>query len=125
VVGRPALRRRARSRAWSLVQKTAAWILTGDVQEFFDRWITQIPTQFSAADRATDYWWELSMRQVEVSHTLVLDDPRRARRFFEALSPTTSASAAPTRSTRCSAVTGGAGPPPASSGPGSSGPAPT
>jgi len=25
------------------------------------------------------------MRQVEVSRTLVLDDPRRARRFFEAL----------------------------------------
>ncbi|MDH3296469.1 MAG: hypothetical protein OER95_19270 [Acidimicrobiia bacterium] len=28
---------------------------------------------------------KLSMRQVEVSRTLVLDDPRRARRFFEAL----------------------------------------
>jgi len=57
----------------------------GDVQGFFDRWITQIPTPFTAADRAGGYWWELSMRQVEVSRTLVLDDPRRARRFFEAL----------------------------------------
>jgi hypothetical protein len=28
---------------------------------------------------------ELSMRQVEVSRTLVFDDPRRARSFFEAL----------------------------------------
>ena len=56
-----------------------------DVQGFFDRWITQIPTPFTAADRAAGYWWELSMRQVEVSRTLVLDDPRRARRFFEAL----------------------------------------
>jgi hypothetical protein len=57
----------------------------GDVQRFFDRWITQIPTPFTPADRAAGYWWELSMRQVEVSRTLVLDDPRRARRFFEAL----------------------------------------
>jgi hypothetical protein len=56
-----------------------------DVQEFFDRWISQIPTPFTAQDRAAGYWWELSMRQVEVSRTLVLDDPRRARRFFEAL----------------------------------------
>ena len=56
-----------------------------DVQGFFDRWITQFPTPFTAADRSAGYWWELSMRQVEVSRTLVFDDPRRARRFFEAL----------------------------------------
>jgi hypothetical protein len=31
------------------------------------------------------YWWDLSMRQVEVSRTMVFDDPRRARGFFEAL----------------------------------------
>ena len=56
-----------------------------DVQEFFDRWTAVIPTPFNTDDRAAGYWWELSMRQVEVSRTLVLDDPRRARRFFEAL----------------------------------------
>jgi hypothetical protein len=56
-----------------------------DVQAFFDRWIVRIPTPFTAADRAAGYWWELSMRQVEVSKTLVFDDPRRARSFFEAL----------------------------------------
>ena len=37
------------------------------------------------ADRAAGYWWELSMRQVETSRTLVFDAPRRARAFFEAL----------------------------------------
>ena len=37
------------------------------------------------ADRAAGYWWELSMRQVETSRTLVFDAPRRARGFFEAL----------------------------------------
>jgi hypothetical protein len=55
------------------------------VQAFFDHWITQIPTPLTSEDRAAGYWWELSMRQVESSRTLVLDDPRRARSFFEAL----------------------------------------
>jgi hypothetical protein len=55
------------------------------VQWFFDRWTARIPTPFTQADRAAGYWWELSMRQVELSRTLVLDDPRRARSFFEAL----------------------------------------
>jgi hypothetical protein len=56
-----------------------------DVQGFFDRWTAVIPTPFTAADRDAGYWWELSMRQVEVSRTLVFDDPRRARGFFESL----------------------------------------
>ncbi len=56
-----------------------------DVQAFFDRWTRVIPTPFTATDRRAGYWWELSMRQVEVSRTLVFDDPRRARGFFEAL----------------------------------------
>ena len=55
------------------------------VQAFFDRWMAQIPTPFTDTDRAGGYWCELSMRQVEVSRTLVFDDPRRARGFFEAL----------------------------------------
>jgi hypothetical protein len=56
-----------------------------DVQAFFDRWTGVIPAPFTPADRAAGYWWDLSMRQVEVSRTLVFDDPRRARGFFEAL----------------------------------------
>jgi len=55
------------------------------IQAFFDRWMAAIPTPLGVEDRAAGYWWELSMRQVEVSRTLVLDDPRRARSFFEAL----------------------------------------
>ena len=57
----------------------------GDVQAFFDRWISVIPVPLTAHDHTHGYWWELSMRQVEVSRTLVFDDPRRARVFFEAL----------------------------------------
>jgi hypothetical protein len=55
------------------------------VQAFFDRWIAQIPTPFTAADRAAGYWWQLSMRQFDVSRTLVFAAPRQARAFFEAL----------------------------------------
>jgi hypothetical protein len=36
-------------------------------------------------DHAGGYWWELSMRQVEVSRTLVFAAPRHARGFFDAL----------------------------------------
>jgi hypothetical protein len=56
-----------------------------DVQAFFDRWADRLPTPLTGQDRAAGYWWELSMRQVEVSRTMVFDDPRRARGFFEAL----------------------------------------
>jgi hypothetical protein len=56
-----------------------------DIEAFFARWTAVIPTPFTAADRAAGYFWELSMRQVEISRTLVFDDPRRARGFFEAL----------------------------------------
>ena len=36
-------------------------------------------------DHDAGYWWELSMRQVEISRTIVFDAPRHARGFFEAL----------------------------------------
>ena len=52
------------------------------VQAFFDRWITAIPTPLTDQDHAAGYWWQLSMRQVEASRTLVFDAPRRARSFF-------------------------------------------
>ncbi|HUR17905.1 MAG TPA: hypothetical protein VMZ51_03080 [Acidimicrobiales bacterium] len=55
------------------------------VQGFFDRWMANIPTPFTLADREAGFWWELSIRQVEVARTLVFDDPRRARGFFESL----------------------------------------
>jgi hypothetical protein len=57
----------------------------GQIQAFFERWMAQIPTPLGQRDRAGGYWWELSMRQVEVSRTLCFDEPRRARGFFEAL----------------------------------------
>ena len=56
-----------------------------DIEAFFERWMAVIPTPLDAADRAAGYWWELSMRQIETSRTIVFDQPRRARGFFEAV----------------------------------------
>jgi hypothetical protein len=55
------------------------------IDAFFDRWMGRLPLPLTAADRALGYWWELSMRQIEVSRTLVFDAPRNGRLFFEAL----------------------------------------
>jgi hypothetical protein len=60
-------------------------LAAGHLQAFFDRWMACIPTPLNADDRAAGYWWQLSVRQAEISRTLVFDDPRRARGFFEAL----------------------------------------
>ena len=57
----------------------------GVIQVFAERWWSILPLPLTEADRAAGYWWELSMRQVETSRTLVFDAPRRARSFFEAL----------------------------------------
>jgi hypothetical protein len=58
---------------------------SADIEAFFARWMTAIPTPLSDDDRDAGYWWELSMRQVEVSRTIIFDQPRRGRAFFEAI----------------------------------------
>jgi hypothetical protein len=57
----------------------------GTIEVFAQRWLARLPMPFGRADQLAGYWWECSMRQVEVSRTIVLDAPRRARAFFEAL----------------------------------------
>jgi hypothetical protein len=57
----------------------------GTVQVWFERWMAQIPLPLTYADRDAGYWWELSMRQIETSRTLVFDQDVHARAFFEAL----------------------------------------
>jgi hypothetical protein len=57
----------------------------GTIEVFAQRWLHRLPMPFTRADQRAGYWWEISMRQVEVSRTLVFDAPRRARAFFEAL----------------------------------------
>ena len=57
----------------------------GTVQVWFERWMSRLPLPLTAADRDGGFWWELSMRQVETSRTLVFDGDVHARAFFEAL----------------------------------------
>ena len=68
------------------------------IQAFVDHWLVIIPTPLNSADREAGYWWELSMRQVEVSRALSSSTTRAGRVPSSSLwSPTTSASAARTR----------------------------
>jgi hypothetical protein len=57
----------------------------GTITVFFERWMSILPLPLTDADRDAGYWWELSMRQIETSRTIVFDAPRRARAFFQAL----------------------------------------
>jgi len=57
----------------------------GTIRVFFERWASRLPLPLSAADRDGGFWWDLTMRQVETSRTIVFDAPRHARAFFEAL----------------------------------------
>ncbi|MGS2619801.1 hypothetical protein ACVCAH_35780 [Micromonospora sp. LZ34] len=82
----------------------------GTITVFTERWCARLPLPFTTRDRAAGYWWDSSMRQIEVAKTIVFTAPRHARGFFEALTRTTSTSAAPT--TWRSSSTGRSAPPP-------------
>ena len=69
----------------ALLQRICDQFGPGHVQAWFDRWMAVIPLPLNAADRDAGFWWELSMRQVETSRTLVFDGDCQARAFFEAL----------------------------------------
>ena len=58
---------------------------TADLQGFADRWWDRLPVPFTPTDRARRYWWELSMRQVDVFRAMVFDQARNGRCFFEGL----------------------------------------
>ena len=56
-----------------------------DVQRFFDRWATRLPSPMTAVDRAAGYTHRLALQQVEVSLTQVFARPVQGRHFFEAV----------------------------------------
>jgi hypothetical protein len=57
----------------------------GQIDVFVQRWLARLPQPFTPVDQDAGYWWETSMRQVEVSRTIVFTQPRHARAFMEAL----------------------------------------
>jgi hypothetical protein len=52
------------------------------VNVWFERWMAKLPLPLTTADRDAGFWWDLSMRQIETSRTLVFDDDVHARAFL-------------------------------------------
>ena len=69
----------------------------GTLQVFFERLMARLPLPLTEADRADGYWWELSMRQIEISRTLVFDAPDTGGRSSKPWSKTTWGLVAPMR----------------------------
>ena len=64
------------------LQELCDMVQAGTVRVFFERWMNRIPLPLTDADHDHGCWWQLAMRQIEVSRTLVFDDPRRVRTVF-------------------------------------------
>ena len=47
----------------------------GTINVFTQRWLHRLPLPFGPEDHDAGYWWETSMRQVEISRTIVFDAP--------------------------------------------------
>ena len=84
----------------------------GTIEVFFARWMARLPVPLTTADQAAGFWWELTMRQVEVSRTLVFAAPAIPGRSSRPWWPTTSIWAAP-NAPRSSSSAHPAGPRPA------------
>ncbi|MGH3802146.1 MAG: hypothetical protein ACRDTD_18825 [Pseudonocardiaceae bacterium] len=67
------------------LQRICEGLGPGTIGAFCERWWARLPLPLTEADRAGGYWWDIAMRQVEVSRTIVFTAPRHARGFFEAL----------------------------------------
>ena len=67
------------------LQELCDMVQAGTLRVFFEYWMNRIPLPLTDAGRDHGCWWQLSMRQIEVSRTLVFDDPRRVRTVFEQL----------------------------------------
>ncbi len=48
----------------------------GTINVFVQRWLARLPMPFTQVDQDAGYWWEISLRQVEVSRTIMFDAPR-------------------------------------------------
>ena len=67
------------------LQEICGQLQPGTIEVFAQRWLHRLPMPSGPAGQRAGYWWEISMRQVEVSRTLVSGAPRRARAFSGAL----------------------------------------
>jgi len=77
------------------LQRICEGLGPGTIRVFAERWWARLPLPLTEADRAAGYWWDIAMRQVEVSRTVVFDAPRHARGSSRRCAPTTSTSPHP------------------------------
>ena len=64
--------------------RTCARLSAGHVEDLIARWLPELPSPLTAADRAAGFDWAFSIRQMEVSDTAVFDRPQMGRAWFEA-----------------------------------------
>ncbi len=65
------------------LQELADALGAKQVQDFLTKWLGRLPLPLSAADRDAGYDYRLSIRQMEVSLTQIMDRPVAGRQFFE------------------------------------------
>jgi hypothetical protein len=65
------------------LQRRCDEIGSDDVQDFFQRWSSRLPSPFTKADLAAGYGYDLAFRQFEVSQTSIFDRPQAGRSWFE------------------------------------------
>jgi hypothetical protein len=54
-----------------------------EAQDFFQRWLSRLPSPFTKSDFHAGYAYELAFRQFEVSETIIFDRPQAGRAWFE------------------------------------------
>jgi hypothetical protein len=53
------------------------------IEQFFHKWLSRIPSPFTEEDIEAGYQYQLSISQMEMSLTVVFDEPDKGREFFE------------------------------------------
>ena len=67
-----------------LAQRLAGSLSAGHVQRLIARWLPELPSPLTDADRAAGFDWAFSVRQMEISDTAVFERPQVGRAWFEA-----------------------------------------
>jgi hypothetical protein len=65
------------------LQQICDGLSAAEIDGLLRKWLKRLPHPFTAADRAANYLYDLSILQIELSLTQVLDRPLSGRVFFE------------------------------------------
>jgi len=67
------------------VQQICDGMTPETISRFVGKWLARLPHPFTVEDEEADYHWELTVQQVELATTQVLDRPASGRVFFDQL----------------------------------------